>query len=90
MASGWHPQWLDQVLFNLQGLDPAVFTDWEWVFVESLAVQYANWRNSTSRMRFPTLKQEVALQRVHKTRCPEQYKNLSSFQHFPEIPSETP
>lgn len=83
MASGSCPRWMDQVLFNLQ--DPVVskqLSTWAREFLPSISMQYANWKQSTSKMPFPTRKQEDALLSLHAALCPEQHKRLLTFEPF--------
>lgn len=90
MATGYSPPWLDEVLFDLQGLERWRFAAWEREFIPSISRQYANWKASTSKMPFPTQRQHDALLRIHRRSCPERHKLLGTFMPFDNPPPDTP
>lgn len=83
MASGSCPRWMDQVLFDLQ--DPAVsqkLSPWAREFIPSISMQYANWKQSTSRMPFPTQRQRDALLQLYREYCGEKYSLVNNYEPF--------
>ncbi len=81
MASGSVPPWLDQVLFDLQ--EPGLqFSSWEAEFLPSISMQYANWKASTSKMAFGTVRQREALRSMYQKHFPEKSKLIDTFKPF--------